>query len=419
MYVANATDKTREYEPPDDAPPYRGALHPPAEPDRDGHFQGVAEATPQFRAAHLFGTVRLVLDIWEAQSGEAVQWWHPDAPARLELVPLVQWRNAQSGPGFLETGLWPGPPGAGMQPFCLNFDVVAHEVGHAMLFGRLGVPPPERLDAQFLAFHECFGDMVALLSGLHFPGVRARLLQQTQGDLYAPNLVNRLAETAPHQQLRMASNDVTMRDVAGIRLDQTGEWIDPAGLGRNAHALSLPMTGAIFDLLVEVYQDGLAARGLIRSLMDARGWSSGAAAGSLAGIHEAHRRAYSRFADGFEAALVEARDAVSAWLLHAVRGVAAEGLTFQRVAARMLEAAALGGRARQLDALLGIFARRGIDPRAELVAAPLSHRRNLRSSRRGTLLRLQPGAAAHACRHGDMRHVGLARGLMPHAHRAA
>ena len=419
MYVANAVRKASAYDPPDHAPPYRGAQHPPAVPDGDGHFDAIAGGSPQFRAAHLFGTVRLVLDIWEAQAGEAVQWWHPDAPPRLELIPVVQWRNAQSGPGFLETGLWPGFDGAGAQPFCLNFDVVAHEVGHAILFGLLGVPPAGRLDAQFLAFHECFGDITALLGALHFASVRRRLLQQTAGDLYAPNLVNRLAETAPHQQLRMASNDVTMRDVAGVALDGNGEWVDAAGMGRNAHALSLPMTGAIFDLLVEVYQEGLLSRGLIRPLMDARGWSAGAVAGSLSGIHAEHMRAYARFAAGFDAALMDARDAVSGWLLHAVRSITAGEVRFDRIAARLLEAAALGGWAALFPHLLDRLLRRGIDPRPHLRLAAPHVAPGVRASRRERLLALMPAPPAHLGCCGELRRLNGVRSMMPHAHRAA
>lgn len=419
MYVANAIDKAREYEPPADAPPYRGALYRPAEPDRRGHFDKISFATPQFRAAHLFGTVRLVLDIWERHGGAPVRWWHPEAPARLELVPLVRWRNAHAGPGFLETGIWPGPDGVGVQPFCLNFDVVAHEVGHAILFGLMGVPPPDRVASQFLAFHECFGDTVAWLGALHFPGVRRRLLDQTAGDLYAPNLVNRLGETAPHQQIRMVSNGVTMADVAGLRVTPAGAWIDPLRLGRNEHHLSQPLTGAIFDLFVELYQHGLAERALIRPVMDARGWSPGAAAVSLNGIHAAHQRAYAAQADAFEAALLAARDTVLGWLLHAVRTLSADQTCFESVAARMLEAAAAGGWSGQLSALLDVFLRRGIDPRPSMTAAPLLLNRNLRASRRGAVIVPGCGPAAPAAHVCTLRHVRRVRGMMPHAHRAA
>jgi hypothetical protein len=418
MYVADAVDKRREYDPPDLAPPYRGATYAAAEAGPDGHFDGIGDDTPQFRAAHLFGSVRLVLDIWERQAGAPVTWYHPDAPARLELVPVVQWQNAHTGPGFLETGIWPAADGA-VQNFCLNMDVVAHEVGHAILFGALGVPPPERLTGEFLAFHECFADMNAVLTALHFPGVRRRLLEQTAGDLYAPNLVNRFAETATHQQLRMVSNGVTMDDVAGLRLGPDGAWIDPLGLNRNEHHLSQPISGAVFDLLVEVYQEGLLERGLIRPLMDARGWARGAVAASMAGIHAEHRRAFGQFAAAFDAALLEARDVVAGWLLHLTRSLEADLLSFGRVAARLLEAALLSGRGRQFPALAQVFVRRGIDPWPELAMVRAGAPGSVRRSRRAAALTVRPSASGRAGCRCELRHVALARRMLPHAHRAA
>ncbi len=417
MYVADALGKTRPYAPPDPAPPWTGPVHAPALPDPAGHFDSLPPDTSQFRAAHLFGTVRLVLDIWERLLGGPVPWWHPDASHDLELVPVVHWANAQSGPGFLETGLWPGPDGS-LQPFCLNFDVVAHEVGHALLFGVMGVPSPDRLDESYLGFHESFGDLVALLSALHFPSVRARLLRQTAGDLYALNLLNRLAETAPHQQIRLACNSTTMQDVAGLRVRADGSWFDPAGLGRNAHALSEPLTGVVFDCLVELYQEGLVRRGAIGATHDVRGWSRSGVALSLGSVHDAHRRAYSGFAAAFDAALLDARDAVSAALVHVVRTLPAAGVTFGRVAALMLESVAHGGFASRFDSLLELFLHRGIEPRPHLWLAPVLGQRAVRASRRGArVLATQP--VPTSCRCADPGHVALARRLMPHAHRSA
>jgi len=64
------------------------------------------------------------------------------------------------------------------------------------------------------------------------------------------NLINRLGETAVHTQLRLASNEARMADVAGITLTPDSQWFDPTGGGRNQHAIAEPLTGAIFDVLV-------------------------------------------------------------------------------------------------------------------------------------------------------------------------
>jgi hypothetical protein len=62
MYVANAVDKPRPYQVPDQLPPYAGPLYPPAMPGSDGHFDRIPVGTPQFLAAHIYGITRRVLD---------------------------------------------------------------------------------------------------------------------------------------------------------------------------------------------------------------------------------------------------------------------------------------------------------------------------------------------------------------------
>jgi hypothetical protein len=214
MYVANAVDKPLPYRLPDRLPPYTGALYPPAAPGPNGHFDHIPEDTPQFLAAHLYAVVRRVLDLWRGLLGHRIIWWHVDAFPRLELVPRLRWNNAHSGPGFLETGLlWTrrGVP----RTLCLNSDVVAHEVGHTILFSVLGAPDPGRLTGAFLAFHEAFADHVAVIAALQFDSVAARLLSQTRGNLYALNLINRLGELSDDEQVRILDNEVSLSLTSG------------------------------------------------------------------------------------------------------------------------------------------------------------------------------------------------------------
>ena len=160
-----------------------------------------------------------------------------------------------------------------MQPYALNFEVIAHETGHQILFSQVGIPAADAIGAPFLAFHESFSDLVALIAVMHFPSVLARLLEQTQGNLYVLNLVNRIAETSAHTQIRLAANTTTMGDIADITMAPDGSWIDPTGQARNQHWIAAPLTGAIFDILVEIYQDSLVLTGLIPNAANAQGWT--------------------------------------------------------------------------------------------------------------------------------------------------
>ena len=182
LSVADAADKAQPYDPPGYAPPFTGALLPPALPDAAGNFDHVPFGTPQFLAAHLYGSVRFTLEIWQDYLRRRIVWASAEQYPQMELVPLLDWNNAQSGPGFLETGLYRGTDGA-MQPFALDFDVVGHETGHQILFSVIGVPDADEIGVPFLAFHEAFSDLIAIVAVMHFPSVLPRLLAQTEGNL--------------------------------------------------------------------------------------------------------------------------------------------------------------------------------------------------------------------------------------------
>ena len=63
MQVFDAIDK-QPYDD-DSLPPWRGPLYPPAEPDAEGNFDHYPVGSRAFNAAHMFGAVRRVLDIWQ------------------------------------------------------------------------------------------------------------------------------------------------------------------------------------------------------------------------------------------------------------------------------------------------------------------------------------------------------------------
>src|SRR5258708_25274373 len=238
----------------------------------DGHFDHIGPEAAEFRPVHLFGAAQHVIDVWERYFGREFVWWHADTYPQLELVTLVDWANAHSGPGFIETGLQIDRSGQ-PQLYCLNLDIIAHELGHAFLFSKMGVPRPEKISGAFLAFHESFSDLVALVTALQFGSVMQRLLRQTEGNLYVLNLVSRIGLLSDLTQIRIADNTVKMADVADLELLPSGDWLDPTGAGRNAHDFAQPLTGAIFDALVDIYQDGLVARGAIPPDIDVRQWT--------------------------------------------------------------------------------------------------------------------------------------------------
>jgi hypothetical protein len=402
MYVANAVDKPLPYQVPDRLPPYGGPLYPPAMPGPDGHFDHIPKDSPQFRAAHLYGVVRHVLDLWQDLLDQPIGWWHAREFPQLELVPWLRWGNAHTGPGYLETGmLWThrGVP----QDLSLNFDVAAHEVGHIILFSILGAPTPGHLTGEFLAFHEAFADHVAAISSLYFRSVAGRLLVQTRGNLYALNLVSRLGELSGNDQVRILDNDVRMSHLSGLRLGTDGNWIDPLGLARNQHAAAAPLSGAFWDCLVELYQDRLVARGAIDPRLDTRGWTREEVQAALEPLQRATGAALERFEDDFFAALQAARDLAGLLLARCVQRLNPDDLDFATVAARFCEALVELGQAHVLPAFVENFVYRGIDPQPLLRGV---------TAVRGPLLF---GRAAAP----DFRAIAAVGRLIQHPHREA
>ncbi|MDA8050862.1 MAG: hypothetical protein M0002_12795 [Rhodospirillales bacterium] len=416
MATVNPLRKDRPYDPPGYMPPYRGPVHHPALPDAGGHFDTIPVESEQFLAAHTYGSVRRTLDIWEAELGHRIVWWHADFLPLLELIPMVQWANAHSGPGFLEMGRQPTASG-GIAPFCLDYDVLAHETGHAILFSQIGTPEAGTVTREFLAFHESFADLIAIIGILHFRAVAAHVLRETEGDLYRPSDASRIGIISRTEQIRMATSAATMADVADVELAPDGSWIDPSGQHRNQHAIAEPLTGAVFDILVEFYQDALVRQGLIAPAADARGWTRQEVARDGALLDRAFADAFARFEPLFRAALDRARDLVAACIAHVMLTLKPETLTFARVTARFLEAAAAQGEAPLMPALLGQFLRRGIDPRPHLEIAVRPGRVRRLSRARGRLIVPEAPNRVRGCACGDWRSFLAARRLMIHPHR--
>ena len=355
-------DKRQPYSPPDYMPPYRGAVLPPARPDAFGDFVHIPVESPQFLSQHLYGGIRRTLDVWEAYLGRPVRWWHAQAWPQLELIPELDWDNAHSGPGFIETGIRLTADGV-PKPFALNLDVIAHEVGHAILFGEVGVPDAKGLTAGYLAFQESFSDLIALVNALCFPQIVDRMLAETGGNLYVLNVVSRIGELSRLEQIRVADNESAVIDVADLRLTEEGEWIDPSGLDRTVHHASLPLTGAIFDVLVDLFQDNLVRAGLIPPLLDARGWDKDEVAAAFERLRDVSAATLASQGAHFRRALALARDDVALCMAAAMRTVDANYMTFDDIAASMIRAARRLGLHRVEPAFLENFLLRGIDPR--------------------------------------------------------
>jgi hypothetical protein len=299
----------------------------------------------------MYGTLRFVLDVWEQYFGGAVPWHFAADYPRLELIPLAQWDNAHSGYGFIETG-FARPGAADPLPFCLNFDVLAHELGHSFIYQLLGTPPQGRVRAEYLAFHESAADCVAMIAVLHFDSVVDRLLERTRGNIYLPNELNRIGELSENRQIRLASHSLKLADVPDLRTP-----VERLSYPQR-HAMSLPLTGAVFDMLVEVFQTLLTREALISHELDDLSRQEESAPPDV--VQAGFDRAYADRHDEFKQALLDARDYLGRCLAAAWCNLS-WNMSYGDVAAALLAAdARLAGRTGR-EIMLASLLWRGIE----------------------------------------------------------
>ena len=105
-----------------------------------GPFRLPQPGTRAFTPRHMYGTIRFVLDAWERYFGAEIPWHFAEDLDRLELVPSSNGTTPNADTASSKRASPTSRPPS--HPFCLDFDVLAHELGHAFIYSLLGLPPP-------------------------------------------------------------------------------------------------------------------------------------------------------------------------------------------------------------------------------------------------------------------------------------
>ena len=225
--------------------------------------------------------------------------------------------------------------------------------GHLMYTpSTIQLPPPAgQVSAEYLAFHESAADCVAMLACLDFDSVVDRLLQRTRGNIYLPNELNRIGELSETEQLRLASQSVKLEDIPDLKTP-----VEALGYPQR-HEMSLPLTGAAFDILAEVFQRLLVEDGLISRELDEH--SRQEADADESAVQAAFDEAYAGQHEAFKGALLDARDYLGNCLATAWRSLSWD-VTYEGVAAAMLAADRQVARGAGREVIIESLAWRGI-----------------------------------------------------------
>jgi len=154
-------------------------------------------------------------------------------------------------------------------------DVVAHELGHAILDALR----PDLWSLQCLetmAFHEAYGDINAMLCQLAYPEVIDYMLKETGGNLRKSNIVSKLAEelgTALYDLAHYGKPGV-LREAINSFVYSKPETLPQEGpddqLNGECHSFGRLFMGAWYDMLVGVYEAELKKLGPVNALIRAR-----------------------------------------------------------------------------------------------------------------------------------------------------
>lgn len=158
------------------------------------HFEqnGLTD-NPAFHQVNAFGVLSRTLDLVEEEVGHPIVW--KDGGPLIVRPHAFEGMNAYYDPmnpslnfGYFNSHFRRAPVWT-----CLSHDIVAHELGHAILdtFRPLYLYSS---DIDTSALHESFADILSMFAALQYPSVVEYIYRQTGGNMRHPSLITGLGE---------------------------------------------------------------------------------------------------------------------------------------------------------------------------------------------------------------------------------
>jgi hypothetical protein len=210
--------------------------------------------TPEFDAVHTFAVVRKTLTMYQRAFAvgnvpAALPWQWNTAPNTTPISVAPRHSNMMNAfymrsSKLLAFGFFPKPGTPVPQPIiytCRSLDIVSHECGHAILDGLKPQWLTSGATPQTGALHEAFGDLTAIFLALSQLDQVEAIVAQTKSNLHDKTFLADMAEEfglalGRPNGLRNADNDLKLSEV-----------------GTEVHSLSQVFTGAIYDVLADIF----------------------------------------------------------------------------------------------------------------------------------------------------------------------
>lgn len=237
-----------------------------------------SESNPQFHQQMVYAVAMLTINNFEKALGRKITWSarrvtdqskYEEYVEKLRIYPhAMREANAYYSPlkKSLLFGYFSSTPANetlhmpdSLVFTCLSHDIIAHETTHAILDGMHRYYN-EPTNADMLAFHEAFADIVALFQHFSFPEVLKHQIAKTKGDLTSQNLLGQLA-----QEFGSAIGSYgSLRDAIGEIDEQTNQW-KPKVTNPNdyrtilePHARGSILVSAVFEAFISIYKSRVA-----------------------------------------------------------------------------------------------------------------------------------------------------------------
>lgn len=227
-----------------------------------GEGNGYPLGSIQQQAAATKQMVNDILKYIAEKSPKKIKGWA--AIQSLTLMPRAgKDINAYYNRNALKFFYFPDPTRNKMVFACDCRGIVAHEFGHAFL----DILRPDMWSTQspeIWAFHEAFGDVIALISLALHEKLIQHALEETKGDLTKSNILTRMAPEMGIGLFNITKGENGELPNAIRELANDYKYVQPETLpkeGRSdklineCHSFSRILSGAIYDIFVKIYEE--------------------------------------------------------------------------------------------------------------------------------------------------------------------
>ena len=224
--------------------------------DNDGNFLNQNYTEGEQNAIHTYGTMRMVIDLFEEFIGKPILWSWQQMSEDVPLIVRIGCNDINARFLVEQKCLELDCYGTSENLIynCRTTDLIAHETGHAIMDSI--IPEWKNGDVETRGMEEAFCDLHAMFFILAQKDLCNIIIQETHGDLSKSNILSLFGvghgfHGNPFREIRNALNDTKYN---------ANYW--------NAYSYAEVLVGALYDILIDWYNDNKDRDDKVKTLFD-------------------------------------------------------------------------------------------------------------------------------------------------------